>query len=85
MYDFESYRDKYRFLILGYIASGEKSYCQICDFISMSDLYKEHLITADEITIILLELEKNQDIIYSEDCDSWVLNPLSVNIEYCDV
>tara|TARA_B100000945_G_C20339384_1_gene576566 strand:- start:142 stop:399 length:258 start_codon:yes stop_codon:yes gene_type:complete len=85
MYDFENYRDKYRFLILGYIASGEKSYHDVCEFINVCDLYKEYLISADEIMIIILELEEDQDIIYSEDSDNWVLNPLSVNIEYCDV
>ena len=85
MYDFESFRDEYRFLILGYIASGEKSYHDVCELINVCDLYKEHLISADKIMIIILELEVDQDIIYNEDSDTWVLNSLSVNIEYCDV
>ena len=85
MNDFESVRDEYRFLILGYIACGTKSYYDICVFINDCDLYKEYLITGDDITIILSELEEDQDVIYNEDCDSWVLNPLSVNIKYCDV
>jgi hypothetical protein len=85
MYDFESSRDRYRFLILRYIASGEKSYYDVCEFINDCDLYKKHLITGDKITIILLELEEDQDIIYNEDSDTWALNSLSVNIEYCDV
>ena len=85
MNDFESVRDEYRLLILGYIASSEKSYDDVCEFINDCNLYKNYLISADEIMIILLELEEDQDIIYCEDSDTWVLNPLSVNIEYCDV
>ena len=45
MYDFESFRDEYRFLILGYIASGEKSYHDVCELINVCDLYKGHLIS----------------------------------------
>jgi hypothetical protein len=63
----------------------EKSYYDVCAFINDCDLYKDHLISADEIIIMILELEVDQDIIYNEDSDTWVLNSLSVNIEYCDV